>query len=158
MVDDLLTVGPEPGSQVVDRAQGMIGFADLHDTAIQMGLNILFTEGKYKGSTIVSYQLLVVLEFFEWHVELLLVILILLTWTPTMAFLSTLCISLITYCDAEYVSFFAFVDFSRINLYGLLKFILRVVHVRWDVWSIWTWYFENHVQPAVKNQTTFMCW
>nr|WMQ56629.1 putative dirigent protein [Sesamum angolense] len=52
MVDDLLTAGPEPGSEVVGRAQGTIGFADLHNTAIQMGLNIVFTEGKYKGSTI----------------------------------------------------------------------------------------------------------
>ncbi|KAI3458404.1 hypothetical protein Pfo_015067 [Paulownia fortunei] len=52
MVDDLLTSGPEPDSEVVGRAQGTIGFADLNDTAIQMGLNIVFTEGKYKGSTI----------------------------------------------------------------------------------------------------------
>ncbi|KAL0316980.1 UNVERIFIED_CONTAM: Dirigent protein 2 [Sesamum angustifolium] len=52
MVDDLLTAGPEPCSEVVGRAQGTIGFADLHNTAIHMGLNIVFTEGKYKGSTI----------------------------------------------------------------------------------------------------------
>ncbi|GFP89401.1 dirigent protein 21 [Phtheirospermum japonicum] len=48
MLDDLLTAGPEPGSEVVGRAQGTISFA----MAIQMGLNIVFTEGKYKGSTI----------------------------------------------------------------------------------------------------------
>ncbi|KAL8040704.1 hypothetical protein ABFX02_10G115200 [Erythranthe guttata] len=52
MIDDLLTAGPEPDSEVVGRAQGTIGFADLHDTAIHMGLNILFTQGKYKGSTV----------------------------------------------------------------------------------------------------------
>nr|WCZ54762.1 dirigent protein 8 [Phryma leptostachya subsp. asiatica] len=53
MVDDLLTAGPEPDSEVVGRAQGTIGFADLHQTAIQMGLNILFTgDNCYKGSTI----------------------------------------------------------------------------------------------------------
>ncbi|KAK6155978.1 hypothetical protein DH2020_010226 [Rehmannia glutinosa] len=52
MIDNLLTVGPEPNSGVVGRAQGTIGFADLNNPAIQMGLNFLFTEGKYKGSTI----------------------------------------------------------------------------------------------------------
>ncbi|KAK6156031.1 hypothetical protein DH2020_010279 [Rehmannia glutinosa] len=52
MVDNLLTVGPEPDSQVVGRAQGTAGFADLHNIALQMGLNFLFTEGKYMGSTI----------------------------------------------------------------------------------------------------------
>lgn len=52
MVDDLLTAGPEHDSEVVGRGQGTVGFADLHDTAIQMGMNIVFTEGKYKGSTI----------------------------------------------------------------------------------------------------------
>lgn len=52
MVDDLLTAGPEHDSEVVGRGQGTVGFADLHDTAIQMGMNIVFMEGKYKGSTI----------------------------------------------------------------------------------------------------------
>ncbi|KAK6156030.1 hypothetical protein DH2020_010278 [Rehmannia glutinosa] len=52
MVDNLLTDGPEPDSKVVGRGQGTAGFADLHNTALQMGLNFLFTEGKYKGSTI----------------------------------------------------------------------------------------------------------
>lgn len=52
MVDDLLTSGPEADSTFIGRAQGTIGNADLHDTAIQMGLNIVFTEGKYNGSTI----------------------------------------------------------------------------------------------------------
>ncbi|KAK6135543.1 hypothetical protein DH2020_030714 [Rehmannia glutinosa] len=52
MIDNLLTVGPEPDSGVMGRAQGTIGFADLNKTAIQMGLNFLFTEGEYKGSTI----------------------------------------------------------------------------------------------------------
>ncbi|KAK6135541.1 hypothetical protein DH2020_030712 [Rehmannia glutinosa] len=52
MVDNLMTVGPDPCSQVLGRAQGSPGFADLHNTAFAMGLNFVFTEGKYKGSTI----------------------------------------------------------------------------------------------------------
>ncbi|KAG8381011.1 hypothetical protein BUALT_Bualt06G0076400 [Buddleja alternifolia] len=52
MVDDLLTVGPEPDSEIVGRAQGIVGYSDLHDTAVHMSLNIVFTEGKYNGSTI----------------------------------------------------------------------------------------------------------
>ncbi|KAL3622027.1 hypothetical protein CASFOL_034223 [Castilleja foliolosa] len=52
VIDDLLTAGPEPDSEVVGRAQGTTGFADLSNTAIQMGLNIVFAEGKYKGSTV----------------------------------------------------------------------------------------------------------
>lgn len=52
MVDDLVTEGPEPDSKKVGRAQGTIGFADLNDTALQMVLNIEFTEGEYAGSTI----------------------------------------------------------------------------------------------------------
>ncbi|KAI3458403.1 hypothetical protein Pfo_015066 [Paulownia fortunei] len=52
MADNLLTDGPEPDSKIVGRAQGMIAFADLHDIAIYMVVNIVFTEGKYSGSTI----------------------------------------------------------------------------------------------------------
>ncbi|KAK6135586.1 hypothetical protein DH2020_030694 [Rehmannia glutinosa] len=52
MVDNLLTAGPEPDSQVMGRAQGTAGFADLHNTALQMAVNFVFTEGKYKGSNI----------------------------------------------------------------------------------------------------------
>lgn len=52
MADNLLTAGPEPDSEIVGRAQGMIGFSDLHDTAINIVVSIVFTEGKYKGSTI----------------------------------------------------------------------------------------------------------
>ncbi|KAK6135585.1 hypothetical protein DH2020_030693 [Rehmannia glutinosa] len=52
MVDNLMTVGPDPNSQVLGRAQGSPGFADLHSPAFAMGLNFVFTEGKYKGSTI----------------------------------------------------------------------------------------------------------
>ncbi|KAL2490613.1 Dirigent protein 1 [Abeliophyllum distichum] len=52
MLDDLVTEGPEPDSKKVGRAQGSIGFADLNDTALQMVLNIMFTEGEYAGSSI----------------------------------------------------------------------------------------------------------
>ncbi|KAL2469304.1 Dirigent protein [Forsythia ovata] len=52
MLDDLLTVGPEPDSQKLGRAQGTIGFADLNETSLQMVVNLAFTEGKYANSTI----------------------------------------------------------------------------------------------------------
>ncbi|KAK6155977.1 hypothetical protein DH2020_010225 [Rehmannia glutinosa] len=52
MVDNLMTVGPEPSSEVLGRVQGSPGFADLNNTAFALGLNFVFTEGKYKGSSI----------------------------------------------------------------------------------------------------------
>lgn len=52
MADNLLTAGPEPNSETVGRAQGTIAFADLHDIAVYMVVDIVFTEGKYNGSTI----------------------------------------------------------------------------------------------------------
>ncbi|KAG8381012.1 hypothetical protein BUALT_Bualt06G0076500 [Buddleja alternifolia] len=52
MADNLLTAGPEASSEIVGRAQGIVGFSDLHDEALYMDVSIVFTEGKYKGSTI----------------------------------------------------------------------------------------------------------
>ncbi|KAL6555326.1 hypothetical protein OROGR_006584 [Orobanche gracilis] len=52
MIDDPLTVGPEAGSRIVGRAQGMYGSADLIDTALIMVMNFVFTEGKFNGSTL----------------------------------------------------------------------------------------------------------
>ncbi|KAG8381010.1 hypothetical protein BUALT_Bualt06G0076300 [Buddleja alternifolia] len=54
MIDDLLTSGPEANSEIVGRAQGIIGLADLQDVALHESVNIVFTEGKYKGSTITT--------------------------------------------------------------------------------------------------------
>ncbi|PON38517.1 Disease resistance response protein [Trema orientale] len=52
VVDVLLTVGPEPSSKQVGRAQGMIAFASQSEVGFLMALNYVFTEGKYNGSTI----------------------------------------------------------------------------------------------------------
>uniref|UniRef100_M1BZH5 Dirigent protein n=2 Tax=Solanum tuberosum TaxID=4113 RepID=M1BZH5_SOLTU len=52
MIDDPLTVGPEPNSTIVGRAQGIYGLADQNEDALLMTLNFVFTTGKYKGSTL----------------------------------------------------------------------------------------------------------
>ncbi|KAL6523190.1 hypothetical protein OROGR_016801 [Orobanche gracilis] len=52
MIDDPLTVGPETGSRIVGRAQGMYGSADLTNLGLLMVLNFAFTEGKFNGSTL----------------------------------------------------------------------------------------------------------
>ncbi|KAK7336681.1 hypothetical protein VNO77_17227 [Canavalia gladiata] len=52
MADDPLTVGPEPGSRVVGKAQGIYGSADKDKLGLLMVMNFAFTEGKYNGSTL----------------------------------------------------------------------------------------------------------
>ncbi|KAJ0810769.1 putative dirigent protein [Helianthus annuus] len=52
MMDDPLTVGPEPGSKLVGRAQGLYASADLKELGLLMVLNYYFMEGKYNGSTL----------------------------------------------------------------------------------------------------------
>jgi len=52
MADDPLTVGPEPGSKLVGKAQGIYGSAAQQETGLLMVLNFVFTEGKYNGSTL----------------------------------------------------------------------------------------------------------
>ncbi|KAK4724535.1 hypothetical protein R3W88_027314 [Solanum pinnatisectum] len=52
MMDDPLTVGPEPNSTIVGRAQGIYGSADQNEGALLMTLNFVFTTGKYNGSTL----------------------------------------------------------------------------------------------------------
>ncbi|KAK3028464.1 hypothetical protein RJ639_040033 [Escallonia herrerae] len=52
MMDDALTVGPEPDSKIVGRAQGIYGSAGLEEFGLLMTLNFVFTEGKYNGSTL----------------------------------------------------------------------------------------------------------
>ncbi|KAK3040152.1 hypothetical protein RJ639_028402 [Escallonia herrerae] len=52
MMDDTLTVGPEPDSEIVGRAQGVYGLVGLEDVGLLMTLNFVFTEGKYNGSTL----------------------------------------------------------------------------------------------------------
>ncbi|XP_009775777.1 dirigent protein 22-like [Nicotiana tabacum] len=52
MIDDPLTVGPEPNSKLVGRAQGIYAQASLNDIGLLMALNFAFVEGKYNGSTL----------------------------------------------------------------------------------------------------------
>ncbi|ESW34350.1 hypothetical protein PHAVU_001G145000 [Phaseolus vulgaris] len=52
MIDDPLTVGPEPGSKLVGKAQGVYGSAAQYELDLLMVMNFVFTEGKYNGSTL----------------------------------------------------------------------------------------------------------
>ncbi|EXC10443.1 hypothetical protein L484_008609 [Morus notabilis] len=52
MTDDALTVGQEPTSKIVGRAQGFYSAASQSDVSFLMVMNYVFTEGKYNGSTI----------------------------------------------------------------------------------------------------------
>ncbi|KAL3814024.1 hypothetical protein ACJIZ3_015292 [Penstemon smallii] len=52
VLDNLVTSGPEIDSEQVGRIQGVIGLSDFHEKALVMLLNLVFTEGKYKGSTL----------------------------------------------------------------------------------------------------------
>ncbi|KAL0308686.1 UNVERIFIED_CONTAM: Dirigent protein 1 [Sesamum radiatum] len=52
VLDDLITAEPDPDSEKMGRAQGMITSSDLDKTALTMNLNLYFTCGKYKGSTL----------------------------------------------------------------------------------------------------------
>ncbi|KAL0374247.1 UNVERIFIED_CONTAM: Dirigent protein 1 [Sesamum radiatum] len=52
VLDDLITAEPDPDSEKLGRAQGMITSSDLDKTALTMSLNLYFTCGKYKGSTL----------------------------------------------------------------------------------------------------------
>ncbi|KAI9077324.1 hypothetical protein K1719_040768 [Acacia pycnantha] len=50
VADEPLTTGPELGSKLVGRAQGIYASAAQDETALLMVLNFVFTEGKYNGS------------------------------------------------------------------------------------------------------------
>ncbi|MQL41563.1 hypothetical protein EI012_27025, partial [Escherichia coli] len=52
MTDDPLTVGPEPGSKLVGKAQGLYASAAQDELGLLMVMNLVFTEGKYNGSTL----------------------------------------------------------------------------------------------------------
>lgn len=52
VLDDLLTVEPDRNSQKLGRAQGLITFSDLYESALAMNLNFVFTAGEYNGSTL----------------------------------------------------------------------------------------------------------
>ncbi|KAI3716724.1 hypothetical protein L1987_67800 [Smallanthus sonchifolius] len=50
--DDPVTVGPDPGSQEVGRAQGMYINSQLNGKALYMTFSVMFNDGEYKGSTL----------------------------------------------------------------------------------------------------------
>ncbi|XP_073131168.1 dirigent protein 22-like [Henckelia pumila] len=52
VIDGPLTVGPEPGSKIVGRAQGIYTFASLEEIGLLMSFNFVFTNGKFNGSTL----------------------------------------------------------------------------------------------------------
>ncbi|KAJ0027863.1 hypothetical protein Pint_36365 [Pistacia integerrima] len=52
MMDDPLTMQPEPSSTPVGRAQGIYSSASQSETALLMVMNFAFTHGKYNGSTL----------------------------------------------------------------------------------------------------------
>ncbi|KAL2469293.1 Dirigent protein 2 [Forsythia ovata] len=52
VLDNLVTAGPEPESKKVGRMQGVVGLSDLHEMALFMLVNLVFTEGKFNGSTL----------------------------------------------------------------------------------------------------------
>ncbi|KAL6529256.1 hypothetical protein OROGR_014879 [Orobanche gracilis] len=52
VVDDLLTVSPDPNSEEMGRVQGLITSADMKVSGIAMNLNFIFTSGRYNGSTL----------------------------------------------------------------------------------------------------------
>ncbi|KAL2460041.1 Dirigent protein 21 [Abeliophyllum distichum] len=52
VLDDLITVGPDRNSSKLGWAQGLITFADMKESALNMNINLVFTAGKYNGSTL----------------------------------------------------------------------------------------------------------
>ncbi|XP_073311989.1 dirigent protein 22-like isoform X1 [Primulina huaijiensis] len=51
-IDDLLTSGSSPDSEIVGRAQGLFVSSALEKLGFHMTYNFVFTSGKYKGSTL----------------------------------------------------------------------------------------------------------
>ncbi|CAI9098704.1 OLC1v1035395C1 [Oldenlandia corymbosa var. corymbosa] len=52
MMDDPLTEGPDIGSKLVGRAQGIYAASSQEDFSYLMALNYVFVEGMYNGSTL----------------------------------------------------------------------------------------------------------
>ncbi|KAL8137145.1 hypothetical protein V2J09_003146 [Rumex salicifolius] len=52
MADDALTIGPDPNSKLVGRAQGLYGSACRDDLALIMAMSYSFVDGAYNGSSI----------------------------------------------------------------------------------------------------------
>ena len=52
MIDDALTVGRDPKSKIVGKAQGLYSIATQEEVALLMVMNFIFTQGKYNGSSL----------------------------------------------------------------------------------------------------------
>ncbi|KAI3448900.1 hypothetical protein Pfo_005565 [Paulownia fortunei] len=52
VMDDLITAEPDRNSEKLGRAQGLITFSDLEESALTMNINFYLTGGKYSGSTL----------------------------------------------------------------------------------------------------------
>ncbi|KAG0502664.1 hypothetical protein HPP92_002736 [Vanilla planifolia] len=52
IIDDPLTLGPEPTSQLVGRAQGLYASAAQESVGLLMAMNLAFIDGQYNGSTL----------------------------------------------------------------------------------------------------------
>ncbi|XP_073064167.1 pterocarpan synthase 1-like [Primulina eburnea] len=52
VMDDPVTVGPEPGSKIIGQAGGIYALASLEETSLHMTFTIVFADGEYNGSTL----------------------------------------------------------------------------------------------------------
>lgn len=52
VLDDPVTIGPDPGSKRIGQAQGLFVLASLEDTSLHMTFTIVFTDGEYNSSTL----------------------------------------------------------------------------------------------------------
>ncbi|KAI3414736.1 uncharacterized protein J3R85_015909 [Psidium guajava] len=55
VIDDALTMGPDLSSGIIGRAQGLYAAASQEEIALLMAMNLVFTEGEYKGSTLTVF-------------------------------------------------------------------------------------------------------
>ncbi|KAG8368123.1 hypothetical protein BUALT_Bualt15G0012400 [Buddleja alternifolia] len=52
VLDDPIRTGPNPDSEIVGRAQGLLTFASLEELSLHMTFHLVFTSGQYNGSTL----------------------------------------------------------------------------------------------------------
>lgn len=52
VIDDLLTKGPDPASDLLGRMQGLYTLSGQEEDAMQMAVTLVFSSGKYNGSTL----------------------------------------------------------------------------------------------------------
>jgi len=52
VMNDMLTNGPEPASELLGRMQGLYSLSGQEETAMQMAVTFVFSSGEYNGSTL----------------------------------------------------------------------------------------------------------